>query len=101
MINVLEFYGVSAKSMDKKTGVWVEDTSSNFKLDKKIASIGIAVSHWVTYHGLAFNYNTGVEVWKSFNPCGLAGDIMTDLKSVSIKEIKYDDLVLQLKKHSS
>ena len=98
MINVLEFYGVSAKSIDKKTGVWVESSSSNLKLDKKIASIGIAVSHWVTYHGLAFNYNTGVEVWKSFNPCGLAGDIMTDLKSVSNNEIKYDDLVLQFKK---
>lgn len=88
MIDVLKKYDVPAWSIDGKTGVWVGEKSSNAEgsptkqtSPRKIASIGVAVSHWVTYHGLAFNFDTGKNIWTSFNPCGLAGDLMTDLKS--------------------
>ena len=81
MINVLKKYDVPAWSIDGKTGVWVGEQVGDKNCSRKIASIGVAVSHWVTYHGLAFNFDTGKNIWTSFNPCGLAGDLMTDLKS--------------------
>lgn len=102
MINVLKKYDVPAWSIDGKTGVWVGEKVSNEEgsptqrtSPRKIASIGVAVSHWVTYHGLAFNFDTGKNIWTSFNPCGLAGDLMTDLKSELIQnpqELNYTKL---------
>ena len=77
MAKVAQHYGVPAKSIQGKTGLWTSGDGE----PRKLASIGIAVSHWVTYHGLAFNFATGREVWMGFNPCGLAGEVMTDLKT--------------------
>ncbi len=88
MIRVLDSLGVPAWNIEKKTGVWVGHPNK----PHKIASIGIAVSHWVTYHGLAFNFDTGSEVWRSFNPCGLPGDMMTDLKQLRGKSPNYTEL---------
>ena len=51
------------------TGVWIGD--------RKVASIGVAVRRWVTYHGFALNLNTDLEVFRSFRPCGLDPDVMT------------------------
>lgn len=65
-------HGLSATREEGATGVWI-------KGERKIASIGIAVRKWVSYHGLAFNVSTGKAVWQGFNPCGFSGDVMTDL----------------------
>src|SRR5665647_584558 len=47
-------FDIIAQREDKKyTGVWIGD--------KKITAIGIAVKHWVTMHGFAFNVNTNLE----------------------------------------
>ena len=88
MIKVLQECDVPAWSIEKKTGVWVGEQAH----PKKIASIGIAVSHWVSYHGLALNFDTGVAPWRAFNPCGLASDLMTDIKIASGKTPSYLEL---------
>lgn len=88
MIKVLATQDVQAWRIDKKTGVWVGSPDT----PKKIASIGIAVSHWVTYHGLAFNFATGPAAWQSFNPCGLSGDLMIDLKGLKGTSPNYTEL---------
>lgn len=74
MIAVLKDYGVQGEAISGKTGVWVDQGQ------RKIASIGIAASHWVSYHGLAFNFSTGKDVWRGFNPCGFSANVMTDLQ---------------------
>lgn len=73
MIHFLQDQGLESLNIPDKTGVWM------MKTDRKIASIGIAVKRWVSYHGLAFNYATGTDVWKQLNPCGMSSDVMTDL----------------------
>ena len=59
----------------------------------KIASIGVAVSRLVTYHGLAFNVlhdqKMSGEVMKVF-PCGLSGDTYVDLESVLMSQGNAD-----------
>ncbi len=73
VIDVLQKkYHLDAGRVDDKTGVWIDG-------QRKIASIGIAARHWVSYHGLALNLSTGPEPWKYLNPCGLGSSIMTDL----------------------
>jgi lipoyl(octanoyl) transferase len=53
------------------TGVWVED--------RKIASIGVHVSHGVSTHGFAVNVENDLEPFEWIVPCGLDGVSMTSL----------------------
>jgi len=53
------------------TGVWVED--------RKIASIGVHLSHGVSTHGFAVNVENDLEPFSWIVPCGLDGVQMTSL----------------------
>ncbi len=66
-------YGINAERDDKKyTGVWVND--------KKITAIGIAIKHWVTMHGFAFNVNTDLTHFKWITPCGITDRGVTSME---------------------
>ncbi|MFT5289243.1 MAG: lipoyl(octanoyl) transferase [Planctomycetota bacterium] len=71
VIGVLAEVQVEGRRVDGYTGVWVGD--------RKICSIGVAVRRWVTFHGLALNLHTDLAAFQSFQPCGLAPDVMTRL----------------------
>ncbi|HSC03548.1 MAG TPA: lipoyl(octanoyl) transferase LipB [Solirubrobacteraceae bacterium] len=53
------------------TGVWVED--------RKIASIGVHLSHGVSTHGFAVNVENDLQPFSWIVPCGLEGVRMTSL----------------------
>jgi lipoate-protein ligase B len=87
IVRTLEEYGLknAAGKLGKETGVWVGP--------KKIASIGVAVSHWVTYHGMALNVNTDLKYFQKINPCGFDSSIMTSVsketgRTISVLDIK-------------
>ena len=52
------------------TGVWIGS--------RKIASIGIAVRKWITYHGVAVNVFDDPAAFAGIRPCGFAREIMTN-----------------------
>ena len=57
---------------------------------RKVASIGLAVSHFVTYHGISINIVKNQEMEKALmmvNPCGLPGEIYQDVESISQTKI--------------
>lgn len=74
-----KFYGVSAYSKKDATGVWVSDGRSE---DRKIASIGIAIRKWVTYHGIGINIVNPPSVFQGFSPCGFNPEVMTSLSEI-------------------
>ena len=85
LIKVLREYGVNAGRREKAPGVWIGD--------KKIASIGLALKHWVTYHGFALNVSTDLSYFRLIRPCGFDPDVMTSLervlgRRVDMREIK-------------
>lgn len=67
-LKVLSHYGIRAYWDEKTTGLWVKTEG---KSPKKLASVGLAVSGWVTYHGLALNNTVDLAGFEGFNPCGL------------------------------
>lgn len=57
--------GVQAGRKDGRTGVWVGRD--------KICAIGVAVSRWISWHGLALNINTDLRPFRDcITPCGIA-----------------------------
>ena len=62
VIAMLKAYRIKALVKEGSTGVWVEQ--------KKIASIGIAVRNWVSYHGLSLNVNCNLDLFSLIRPCG-------------------------------
>lgn len=63
--------GLKAQARENATGVWVGE--------RKIASIGIAVKKWVTYHGLALNVVNDLKPFHLISPCGFSPEVMTRL----------------------
>jgi lipoate-protein ligase B len=45
--------------------------------EKKIASIGVQIKKWVTFHGMAINLNIDLCIFDFIVPCGLDGVVMT------------------------
>jgi lipoate-protein ligase B len=60
------------------TGVWVRNSDSV----KKIASIGIGVKKWISYHGLALNVSHDPLAHSGINPCGFQREVMTSMEEV-------------------
>ena len=84
IIDTLGDLGLEAGTKQGLTGVWVGD--------HKLAAIGVAVSRWITYHGLALNVNTDMDNFKLINPCGITeysvGSIRQMLgREVDLKEV--------------
>lgn len=64
--------GISAGRNPPFTGVWTRN--------RKIASIGIHVKQWVTWHGFALNVTTDLAQFERIVPCGIAGVEMTSVR---------------------
>jgi lipoyl(octanoyl) transferase len=71
LIEALSDVGIGASRRDGLTGVWVGM--------RKIASIGIAIRRWVTWHGFALNVAADLAGFTSITPCGIAGVEMTSV----------------------
>jgi lipoate-protein ligase B len=72
LVDALAGWGVEGRQVPGRTGIWVGED--------KIASIGIAVRRWVTYHGFALNVRPNLAEFDVIHPCGLRGIRMTSLE---------------------
>jgi len=71
--------GARCEGVENATGVWVR-AKGEARASKKIASIGIAVRKWVTYHGLALNCVNELGPFRLISPCGFSPEVMTRLE---------------------
>ena len=84
LIRTLRDYSVVAERIDGHPGIWVQG--------KKVASIGVAVADWVTYHGFALNVNTDLTYFELIRPCGLDPSSMTSIKKITGKEAPFEEV---------
>ncbi|MCC6934052.1 MAG: lipoyl synthase [Deltaproteobacteria bacterium] len=79
IIKMLSYFGISAYAREGLTGVWINMQNDE---PRKIASLGIGVKKWISYHGIALNISTDLKYFQAISPCGLGGGIMTNLLHV-------------------
>ena len=72
LIEALSEYGLNAVRREGLTGVWIGE--------RKIASIGVGVRHWISMHGFALNVCGDLAPFHQITPCGIAGVEMTNLE---------------------
>jgi lipoyl(octanoyl) transferase len=78
-IVALAALGVRAERRPPYTGVWVGGENAG-RAPRKIASMGVHVKHWVTWHGFALNVTTDLDYFRRIVPCGIDGVEMTSLE---------------------
>jgi lipoyl(octanoyl) transferase len=74
LIDALATLGIAAGRHPGYTGVWTGAGS------RKIASIGVHVKQWVTWHGFALNVTTDLSQFDRIVPCGIPGVAMTSIE---------------------
>jgi len=85
ILRVLKDFRIEGRRDPSNRGVWVNE--------EKIASIGVAIKRWVSFHGFSLNYETDLKYFDLINPCGLAGKKMTTMAKILGKEIYRKQLV--------
>ncbi|HYA10923.1 MAG TPA: lipoyl(octanoyl) transferase LipB [Thermoplasmata archaeon] len=86
IVRAVAAFGVTAGHTKGQPGVWVDGR-------RKLASIGVTVDHWVTFHGFALNVDPELSAFERFRPCGLDGTVMTSLakelgRPVTLAEVR-------------
>jgi lipoyl(octanoyl) transferase len=72
LIDLLAKYNIAAQRRESLTGVWVEN--------RKIASIGVGVRHWITMHGFALNVCGDLSPFDQIVPCGITNIAITSME---------------------
>jgi lipoate-protein ligase B len=84
MIGAAAKLGVTAVRRDLNRGVWVGA--------RKLGSIGIAIRHGITFHGMAFNVNLSLTPFDWIRPCGLHNVRVTSLARERSQPVNMEDV---------
>lgn len=84
LIEALGRFGVDSGRIDGLTGVWVNG--------RKIASIGVGVKRWVTYHGFALNVSTDLSYFDRIHLCGLHGRRATSIREETGVDVPFEQV---------
>jgi lipoate-protein ligase B len=84
VIRTLSDFEIEGRRDPRNRGVWVGSD--------KIASVGVAIKRWVSFHGIALNYETDLNYFDLINPCGLEGVKMASMAKVLGKGIPKEKL---------
>src|SRR5438067_11806560 len=90
LIEFLASYGISATQRKGLTGVWVGN--------RKIASIGVGVRHWITMHGFALNVCGDLASFAHIVPCGISDVTMTSMEKETGKSLSVADVAAAFEK---
>ena len=90
LIDLLAKYDIAAQRRESLTGVWVEN--------RKIASIGVGVRHWITMHGFALNVCGDLSPFDHIVPCGINNVAITSMEKETKKSFTVASVAPTLEK---
>ena len=89
-IEFLNQFGLQSQGRKGFPGLWVNN--------RKIASIGVKIKKWITFHGMAININNDLSIFDMIVPCGLDDVVMTSVLEETGKNIEMAEAKNELKK---
>ncbi|CUW47018.1 lipoyl(octanoyl) transferase LipB [Novacetimonas hansenii] len=89
LLRTLYRFGVTGERREGRVGVWVVDPNSG--QEEKIAAIGVRVSRWVSWHGVAINVDPVLSDFEGIVPCGIREYGVTSLRRLGL-DITMDEL---------
>lgn len=82
LIGTLAGFGLTGWAVPGKAGVWVGE--------RKIASLGISLRRWVTFHGFSLNVGVDLAGFQVIRPCGEEPEIMTTMAALLGRRLAMD-----------
>lgn len=79
-----------------RSGVWVPETAS--QPARKVAALGIRVTHGVTMHGMSVNCNNTLDFYEHIIPCGIADAGVTTISDELGRTVTPEDVAPELLK---
>jgi lipoyl(octanoyl) transferase len=93
LIELLAKYDIAAQRRESLTGVWVDN--------RKIASIGVGVRHWITMHGFALNVGGDLSPFDHIVPCGINNVAITSMEKETNKSFTVTEVARAVEKLAS
>jgi lipoic acid synthetase len=90
IIKTLKKYSIDSFTKEDETGVWTKKG--------KIASIGIKVSKWTTYHGFSLNIFDSLDGFELINTCGNESEKVTSIHSFN-SSISFQNVAEEITKN--
>ena len=91
MIRTAGDWNIKAERNPLNRGVWIGK--------KKLGSLGIALQHGISFHGLAFNVNCSLEPFGWIHPCGLQGVGVTSMEQELLNKVSMPQVRQAIKSH--
>jgi lipoyl(octanoyl) transferase len=82
IIDTLAAFNVRGERRDGRIGVWVPRPGKGPGREDKIAAIGVRVSRWVSFHGIAINVAPDLDHFGGIVPCGISDQGVTSLEDL-------------------
>ena len=82
LIRALDRFNVRGERRDGRVGIWVADRARG--TEDKVAAIGVRVTRWVTWHGVALNVDPDLGHFGGIVPCGVAEHGVTSLHRLGV-----------------
>jgi lipoyl(octanoyl) transferase len=82
LIRALARFGVQGERRDGRVGIWVADRRTG--TEAKIGAIGVRVTRWVSWHGVALNVAPDLSHFAGIVPCGIREHGVTSLRALGV-----------------
>ncbi|HQT47671.1 MAG TPA: lipoyl(octanoyl) transferase LipB [Acidocella sp.] len=80
MIATLAEFGVRGEIREGRVGIWVV----NGEAEQKVGAIGVRVTKWVSWHGIALNVAPALEHFSGIVPCGIREHGVTSMAALGV-----------------
>jgi lipoyl(octanoyl) transferase len=88
LIRALGRFDVRGERRDGRVGIWVPRIKSDSRFvgdEAKIAAIGVRVTRWVSWHGVALNVAPDLGHYAGIVPCGISDAGVTSLHALGLR----------------
>lgn len=82
LIRALDRFNVRGERREGRVGIWVADRARG--TEDKVAAIGVRVTRWVTWHGVALNVDPDLGHFGGIVPCGVSQHGVTSLHRLGV-----------------